>query len=43
MTTRYQHSTAELVAGIAKQVGGLLWEPDEEDSKPPGEGSKTIN
>jgi integrase len=30
MTTRYQHSTAELVAGIAKQVGGLLWKPDEE-------------
>lgn len=34
MTTRYQHSTAELVAGIAQQVGGLLWEPEKDE---PGE------
>jgi site-specific recombinase XerD len=25
MTTRYQHIPPELVAGIAQQVGGLLW------------------
>ncbi|GID98034.1 tyrosine-type recombinase/integrase [Amorphoplanes digitatis] len=29
MTTRYQHVTAELVAGIAQQVEGLLWRPKE--------------
>ncbi|MGW4944515.1 tyrosine-type recombinase/integrase [Actinoplanes sp. NPDC004185] len=28
MTTRYQHVTAELVAGIAQQVEGLLWTPE---------------
>lgn len=43
MTTRYQHSTAELVAGIAKQVGGLLWQADEEAPPPPIEGSPTPN
>ncbi len=32
MTTRYQHSTAELVAGIANQVGRLLWASGEEGS-----------
>lgn len=25
MTTRYQHVPSELVANIAKQVGGLFW------------------
>lgn len=29
MMTRYQHVTAELVAGIARQVEGLLRRPDE--------------
>ncbi len=29
MTTRYQHVTAELVAGIAQQVEGLLWRPEQ--------------
>jgi integrase len=29
MTTRYEHITAELVAGIAQQVEGLLWKPKE--------------
>lgn len=29
MTTRYFHITADLVAGIAQQVGGLLWKPEE--------------
>jgi hypothetical protein len=35
VTNRYQHSTAGLVAGIAKQVGGLLWAPDEPDTEGP--------
>ena len=43
MTTRYQHSTTELVAGIAKQVGGLLWEPDEDDPHAPDEGAQPHN
>ncbi|GAB1694795.1 hypothetical protein [Krasilnikovia sp. M28-CT-15] len=47
MTTRYQHSTAELVAGIAKQVGGLLGEPDEEnpesDDMDPADGDSGAN
>jgi integrase len=29
MTTRYQHVTAELVAGIAQQVEGLVWRPEQ--------------
>ena len=29
MTTRYQHVTAELVVGIAHQVEGLLWKPED--------------
>jgi hypothetical protein len=29
ITTRYQHVTAELVAGFAQQVEGLLWRPEE--------------
>ena len=44
MTTRYQHSTAEFVAGIASQVDGLLWaEPDEEAPKPPEHRPKSPN
>jgi hypothetical protein len=27
MTSRYQHVPAEVLAGIADQVGGLLWAP----------------
>ena len=29
MTGRYQHVPAEVLTGIAKQVGGLLWDGDE--------------
>ena len=39
ITTRYQRSTAGLVAGIAKQVGVLHWAPDEPDT----EGPQTAN
>jgi hypothetical protein len=27
MTSRYQHVPAEVLTGIAHQVGGLLWAP----------------
>ncbi|GAA4619110.1 hypothetical protein GCM10023195_86290 [Actinoallomurus liliacearum] len=27
MTSRYQHVPAEVLTGIADQVGGLLWAP----------------
>ena len=43
MTTRYQHSTAELVAGIARQVGGLLWEPVQEADETGEEGLRLGN
>ncbi|MFL6054987.1 MAG: tyrosine-type recombinase/integrase [Actinoallomurus sp.] len=39
MTSRYQHVPAEVLTGIAHQVGGLLWEPpsseqDDDDGAP---------
>jgi integrase len=40
MAGRYQHVPAEVLAGIARQVGGLLWDAGE-DSGDDDEGDGT--
>jgi integrase len=43
MAGRYQHVPIEVITGIAGQVGGLLWDTDDEDGgEEPDEGAAGV-